>query len=475
MKLRDYQSRAVRGVYREWSHGRRTVLVVVPTGGGKTIIALHVIMQALATNERVLFVVHTRDLLRQTVKTLRAALGNVTVSADNPHAPVFVATVQGLMTREKLPQAHLIVLDEAHHHIADEWGKVVRRYPMARILGLTATPERQDGRPLGDLFEALVVGALYSELIEAGHLVDCMVYQPPSDGSVNSGDLACNPVDAYEKHAPGSRAFCFAHNVKLAKRWANEFDERGHPAGVIVGTTPNKGALGRERLIEQFSAGSLDVLSNVYCLTEGIDVPAAATCILARSCRHVGTFLQMVGRILRPSEGKTLAVLIDLSGATHLHGMPTEDREYSLEGEGIRRINPGSLRTCPECGCTAPSGASCPECGFVFPIRKQRSPHIYALELQAVYAGAKTPDDAKLTEYKRLRHLQRVKRFELYFVIREYKKLFGVAPIIHDASPLERRNEAARLRRIQMSKGYKPGWMSESYRRIFGHYPQRGM
>lgn len=471
MRLRDYQERAVRGIFREWSHRRRSVLCVVPTGGGKTVIAIHVIAQALATNERVLFVVHTRDLLTQTVKRLRATFGNLAVSADNRHAPVFVTTVQGLTGRAKFPPAHLIVLDEAHHYVAEEWGAVGRHYVMARVLGLTATPERQDGKPLGDLFESLVVGALYSELLKAGHLVECMVYQPPSQGDVMGSDLACNPLDAYERHAPGSLAFLFAHNVKMATQWRDDATARGVNAALITGKTPKHE---REAMTERFARGDLSLLSNVYCLTEGIDVPAATTCILARGCRHVGTYLQMVGRILRPSPdtGKTMGILIDLSGATHTHGMPTEDREYSLEGDGIRRIETGALRTCPECGCTAPSAPACPECGFVFPVRKQAAPHIYSLELRAVFAGKATPADAKRDEYKRLRRVQRTNGYALYWVIKEYKKLFGEAPVISDATEREKRNEAARLLRIQLSRGFRKGWMAENFRRQFGHYPQ---
>jgi superfamily II DNA or RNA helicase len=496
MKLRKYQARAVASIAREWRNGHRAVLCVVPTGGGKTVIAEHMIADARSRGERVLFVVHTVDLLAQTRRRFVKRFGLIDVSTDNPHAPIQIATVQGLLSKlnarqsdiaqqsiddvtpgnttgqPALPPADLVVFDEAHHYLADEWGRLDKRYASSRVLGLTATPERQDGTPLGDMFDRLVVGALYSELIADGHLAECYVYQPPNADDVEGSNLAKNPIDAYEKHAPGSRAFVFASNVKMAERWRDEFNERGHVAAVIHAKTPKPE---RESLIADFDAGRVMVLCNVYCLTEGVDVPIAACCILARGCRHVGTFLQMAGRVLRPHPSKEAAILIDLNGATHRHGLPTEDREYSLTGEGIRRVKLAALRNCPACGCTHPTAPACPDCGFVYPIRKQPPPRIFDLELAKVFAGKKTPPDAKRREYERLRRVQRENGYTLFFVIKEYKKLFGDPPIISDATPIEKRNEAARLRAISIARKYKPGWMAVSFKRVFGHWPERGI
>lgn len=470
--LRPYQTAAVVQVFNAWNSGKRRVLLVSPTGSGKTRMAEEFVWRARQAHEHVLFIVHRRELLKQTAARLRLSLGALDVAIIAPgeelslESPVQVATVQTLLARDLLPEASLVIFDEAHHYVAEDWQKLVSSYPTIRALGLTATPERQDGRALGDIFDELVVAAQYSELLKAGFIVPCRVYQPPDD---YAGDgLAQEPLQAWQRYAENSKTFWFSRSVEAAYEDAEALNRLGVKAATIEHNTPKRE---RDEALERFSAGELQVLTNVYALTEGVDVPAARCCLLARGCQHITPFLQMAGRVLRPAQGKADAILVDLTGATLRHGLPTEDRIYSLDGEGIRRTSKTPVRSCLKCGATFPSyERKCPACGYEPPI-EVKSVKIWDLELRAVFAGAETPSTAKEREYRRLRALAKSRNWSLYFIQKEYKKLFGELPIITDATLDEQRAEYLRLVKLQTERGFKPGFVGVRFKEMFGRWP----
>jgi hypothetical protein len=336
------------------------------------------------------------------------------------------------------------------------------------MLGLTATPQRADGAPLGDVFTALVEGAAYSELLESGDIVPCHVYARPADAP--SSGWATDPVTAYQRYTPGGRAIVFLDRVERCVEWLQKFAANGYRAAVVHGNTP---ADEREKALEDFQSGRLQVLLNVYVLTEGTDLPEADVCILGRGMRHPTTYLQIVGRVLRPAPGKTHATLIDLVDATHSHGYPTEDRHYSLDGEAITVERAAALSTCLQCGAVYPAGPTCPRCGFQRPTAPKPTIRIYDIALERVYAGADTPTDAKQREYERLRNVQRAKGFSLGWVVMEYKKLFQKPPPLVDVTDVERGEELQRLVQIGIKKNFKPGWASHRYKALFGAWPPR--
>jgi DNA repair protein RadD len=330
VESRRYQNRAARTVETAWAEGIRSVLLVAPTGSGKTRMG-----DMLVSSRRTLWVAHRRELVTQALGRLRETRGSSGVGAvmpgepESPLAPVQCGTVQSLVARGRRFDVDLVVLDEAHHYLAEEWRALVDAYPKAKFLGLTATPERKDGEPLGDIFQRLVVAASYSELLTDGFLVPTRVYQPPKN---LGNDLALAPLDAWAKYAEGSRTFVFSQLVATAYSTAQQF--RDH--GVIAQTIEAETALReRKETLEGFRSGRIRVVTNVYALTEGVDVPEARAVVLARSFGHVGGYLQVVGRVLRPAAGKPDAIVIDLCGATIRHGLPTQDRIYSLSGRAI--------------------------------------------------------------------------------------------------------------------------------------------
>jgi DNA repair protein RadD len=238
-----------------------------------------------------------------------------------------VATVQSLrnMASEWYEQFDLLVLDEAHHYASESWSAVphARKW---RIIGATATPEREDGRPLGDIFDALVQAGNYRALIRSGRLVAARVVSPGLD---LGGDWAQNPVDAWARNG-GLRAIFFAPTVGLAKHYAEEWNmRRVRAACVHAGSSPSD----RADAIRGFESGRIRVLTCCATLTEGIDLPDCEMVIIGRRMLSRALYLQATGRVLRASTSKLWGVVLDLTGATVRHGAPDGDREYSLDGD----------------------------------------------------------------------------------------------------------------------------------------------
>lgn len=484
--LRPYQQNAIFSVVEHWTRGVRRVLLVAPTGAGKTVLGSEFChLELMRTAGAVLFVVHRIDLVHQTAEKFRARFGHTEVGIvapgfdRSPHARIQVGTVQTFLARGIRPDASLVIFDEAHHYAATDWVELFNHYEHARLLGLTATPERSDGKPLGDLFDELVVAAKYSELLRDGFLVPCAVYQPPQQ---MGGDLALDPLLAYQKYGDEAQGFVFCQDVQAATLLAQRFNEASITARCIDHHT---GKTERRQAIADFKAGLIRIITNVNTMTEGVDVPQARVVMLAKTYRHVGAFLQACGRGLRPDpwdfarrplppSRKPHMIVIDLVGATMQpeFGFPTDDREYSLDGEGIKNSGVQPVTTCPQCLRAYPSRpGGCPECGYVAPVQEKLLPRIWDLELKAVFAGAETPVDAKSKEYTRLRKIGREKGWNLYFVRKEYKKLFGELPIITDATEEEQRAEWEKLKAIQRSNGYKPGFVFMRFKEMFGRGP----
>lgn len=470
---REYQQRALAAIDASWMTARSTCLVA-PTGSGKTFMGC----RAALPRGRVLWTAHRTELVSQGFKALHTELDGsaaMCVVAPGHHfdasARVFVASVNTLLKRASLvPQIRpdVIVLDEAHHYEADEWQQVVSWFPDAKILGPTATPQRGDGRPL-DTFERLVVAAQYSELIDLGFLCDVVVYQPPRH---LEGGIATDPVGAWKRYSRGMPGFAFCPTVKMAEELAEQFNADGIAAACITAKTPKSD---RADTIRRFEAGGIHVITNVDTMTEGVDVPAAGCCMLMRGYQAQGAFIQACGRVLRPHPLKQYAVVIDLTGATILHGHPTIDRIYSLDGKGMRRADgdENPVRNCQRCGLVYLCAESqCPGCGQVPPPRVRRPPRIFDLELAEVWDGERTKEDAKQREYKRLRDVARKRGELLVWVAREYRKLFGADPRFHDATIDEKKREFYAMKKFGDSRGFKPSYAPARFQKMFGHWPK---
>lgn len=365
ISLRDYQQCAIDGVRRAMTLGGKRVVLVIPTGGGKTRIGSAIVERAIHRGSKVVWLAHRTELIEQTAKSLHEhglPVGVIAASSAWPidaSAPVQVCSVQTLLARGARPPADLLVWDECHHasESAPSWAALLAAYPDVRTLGLTATPERGDGSGLAPLFDRLVVGVTVRDLTLQGHLVPCEVSRPGK--LLKPGELADEPLDAYRRDAPGQQGFLFAKSVEEAQKYAEQFTAAGVRAVCIHAGTR---AEDRTVALELFRQGVIRLLCNVYIFTEGTDLPMAQVCILARGASTAGIYLQMVGRVLRPHRSKTKATLIDLRGVSHVHLMPEDERAFSLEGKGIQ--SGGELAKCKVCKSPLGAGYPCGTCGF---------------------------------------------------------------------------------------------------------------
>lgn len=463
MPLREYQRRAVEAVLHKWANEAREGLLVMPTGSGKTETGAAVIGEALKFGKRCMWTTHTQELVEQSQARLHRSLGvpvGIVAAGYRPtDAMVQVASIQTLVARGCRPDAQVVIPDEAHHMMASKWNEVLHHYRGAFLLGLTATPERADGLPMGDIFKWLYPGVDYSTLLAESNLVPCRVFRP--QGLLKG--LADDPVSAYLQWGEGRSGFVYVRTVPEARRLADEFCKKGIPALAVDFESPD-----RDGRIAALRNGEVKLLVNVYTLTEGVDVPQASLCMLARGVGHISIFLQMVGRVLRPAPGKVDAIVLDLPGMTHDFGLPTEDREYSLTGEGIRRkLGAPAVKVCQKCGLSFISIAVCPRCGFRAPEKKVR---VYGVPMTQAEAQ-QVPEATKLEEWSRIQAIAAAKGFSDAWAMRVYREKFGERPV--KFSDERRQAEYAALKEKAVQLGYAPGWARFRYKATYGAFPPR--
>lgn len=435
LTLRPYQLDAIQQARERIASGRRAPLLVAPTGAGKTLIMAAIVVQHLAakTENRVLVVAHRRELIGQMAKALLRSgvpisdIGEIVPGVTlRPSARVQVASTQTLRARNMAPDATLVVYDEAHHYSADDWSELAAMYPGVYRIGFTATPMRSDGRGMAPAFDSLVVVSTIKELTGQGYLVPCRVIAP--DRPLKRPAMSHSPCEAYQAHAQGRSTVVFADFVANAEKFVDEFGEAGIEAVVIHGSMPDAQ---RSRALAAHARGA--VLVNCMVLTEGWDSPATSVCILARGCGSVGTYLQIVGRVLRPSPGKTEALLIDLTGRSFYdHGPPDTDRVYSLTGKGIRKsASEADVSYCPVCGQPVeppPNSWPCAICEHM-PVGQVEAPTYTGDELAERYAGKRSEDDEKRIEtLARWIAETKARKNKQWAAIAKYKAVYGSNP-----------------------------------------------
>lgn len=356
---KEYQTRAIENLRISYAKGHRRIVIVSPTGSGKTYMCSSIVASMLerSTTARVAWFAHRRELVSQAAESLSKWGVDVGHSGRNASARAQVVSVSGALSRGEVPPADLVILDECHHFAADEWGALPAAYGKdVTIIGATATPERADGRPLNHLFEHMVVVAQPAELVASGDLVPCTTYRPSR--IQRKGKLAQLPVDAYVGAGlRGKKCVVFASNVSEAAEFLAQFKAKGIDGRVVHGKLPEAT---RDAYLSEFASGRVKVLVNVYVLTEGWDCPDVDVVIMARKCGSQSMMMQAVGRGLRRATGKTTCHFFDLCGITHLLGDPLEDKVFSLDGEGIKRKGAvAPERYCRVCKAILVEGEQC--------------------------------------------------------------------------------------------------------------------
>lgn len=418
MRLRDYQAEAMAEVEYHWAAGARNVLVVSPTGSGKTNMFSYMLSKHEGAS---CAIAHRHELVGQISLTLgRWGVRHGIIAADStirnivrqhmeelgrswyePGAQCRVASVDTLVRMNPsdhwLQRVTLWVQDEAHHLAVsrgnggvvepNKWAKATGMMPNARGMGVTATPLRADGRGLGrcadGVMDVMVLGPSMRDLINAGFLTDYEIYCPPSDidlshvGISASGDFSPEAlrdavkkshvvgdvVQHYLKIAPGKLGITFAVSIESATEICMEYRAAGVPAEVISSRTDDTL---RNTIMRRFKAREIQQVVNVDILGEGVDVPAVEVVSMARPTQSYGLFVQQFGRSLRILPGKERAIIIDHASNVLRHGLPDAPRKWSLDRRERRSKSAPSdavpLRACPE--CSRPYERVLPECPY---------------------------------------------------------------------------------------------------------------
>ena len=388
ISLRPYQQQLIDDIGYEFSEGRRRVCAVAPCGAGKTIMTAWMARGTALSGRRAIFMVHRQELIEQTSATFTAMgiqHGLIAAGAAKEYdLPVQIASVQTLIHRlHEVQPPDLLICDECHHIVANTYRRILEHFAAAYVLGVTATPERIGGQGLGEIFQSLVLGPTAAELIAAGNLTPYDYYAPPSKfdpaaahvrfGEYVKGDLIHQMDDAdvigdivknYQNLAAGRRAICYCINRAHSEHVAASFRAVGISAVHIDGETHKTV---RARTVEDFRLGKIRILCNAELLGEGFDVPAMEAVILARPTASLTLYIQQSMRPLRPDPANPdkRAVIIDHVGNVFQHGMPDEERAWTLE---TRKKKPrsSSIKVCPACYTAVPSTARVCPCGHAF-------------------------------------------------------------------------------------------------------------
>lgn len=453
ISLRPYQQDMVSKISTSLRTHQR-VLAQAPTGAGKTVLSSHMMGQSASHGWKVWFVVHRKELVEQTSNTMRAmGLNHGFVAAGFPRTydePILLCSVQTLATRcadlvAAYGEPNIVFWDEAHHCAAGTWEKVASYAPRSRHVGLTATPERLDGKGLNGLFNSLVPGPSVRWLIEQGYLSKYRIFSKPgpdlsqikrgkSDfnqnqlGEAYDNTILGDAVQHYQQHAPGTQAVAFCVNVEHALKIAHLFRKAGINAEELDATA---NASHRKNTVQRFRDGKIRVLTSVDLFGEGFDLPELTSSILLRPTMSLGLYLQQVGRCLRAAPGKKEAIILDHAGNVARHGLPDDEREWSLMGRK-KQPRAKSMKQCPQCyGYNQPAIRACEHCGYEFPVREVER------EIQEREGMLKEIDP------------------EAY-----RQKMNKARQQVGFAARAETDAEAkAALQQIARERGYKPGWV----------------
>lgn len=431
------------------------MLIQSATGSGKTCLTAHMLGTSSGKGIRSIFTVHRRELIMQSARTFDAVgIPYGIIAAGFPSDSrqlVQIASIQSLARRlGKVKTPKLIIWDEAHHVASKSWAAIHKNYSDAIHIGLSATPQRLDGKGLGDWFTHIVQGPSVSELIKQEYLSPYKAYAPTnidvSELHIKMGDYAKDELvkavdkpsitgDAvahYRRLAWSKRALVFCASIEHSRHVVDNFRSAGIPAEHVDGETNR---FLRDAAMKRFQSGETWVISNVDLFGEGLDIPAMEAVILLRPTASLGLAMQQMGRVLRPAEGKT-AIILDHAGNLHRHGLPDDDREWSLDSRTRRASTAATtpVRTCPKCFAVLRAAVtSCEYCGHIFEVEGR--------EIEEREGELVEVDPAQLRR-ERLREQGRVQGFEELVALgkqRGYKHAYAWARNVVQARQAKRR------------------------------------
>jgi len=439
--LHDYQQTLVDKTKQAYKEGYKSPCVVAPCGSGKSVIISDIARMTTLKGNRVLFLVHRKELIDQIKETFTKN------SVDLKF--VEFGMVQTVVRRlDKTSKPKLIIVDENHHSLAKSYRKIFDYFSDVPRLGFTATPIRLNGSGLGDINDILIEEVDAKWLIENEYLSPYKYYAPKLidteslklnslrefsnssiDKAMQGNTIYGDAIKHYKQLAEGEQAIAYCHSVETSKHTAEQFNNAGVPSAHIDGKTPKED---RDNIIEKFRKGEIKLLSNVDIIGEGFDVPDCSTVIMLRPTQSLSLFIQQAMRGMRYRPGKT-SIIIDHVDNVRRHGLPDAERYWSLQG--IKKTESESEIKVTECvNCFSvylSKEKKCPECG-----------HVPEVEERLDY---EIDEDAELEEVDELE-------------ITEEIKLDFREP--EDCKSVEELYDLARNRQ------YKPGWAYVQAKRL---------
>lgn len=428
MQLRNYQQTFYDRIRHSIATGHRRIMCVAPCGSGKTVVIQKIIESAQQKNNTVLALCHRREIIDQLTERLA------------PYPNAAVGMVQTITRRlSDMPEPSIIIIDEAHTAKSASYLRILEHFSRSYVLYFTATPQRTDGKGFADIADDMVDSVSVRWLIDNGYLTPFEYYAPKtlldaSELTIKQGEYDGKQATAlldkpkiygdvltcYRKYADGLKTIVYCSSVEHSEKIAQAFNDAGIPAAHIDGKTPKQT---RADIIRKFRTGEITVLCNYSLIVEGFDVPDAGCVICLRPTQSLIVHIQSVMRCMRIAPGKNRAVILDMVGNYERHGLPDDDRQWSLQGRDKRTRhkseNTVKARVCEKCFRTyAGSGAVCPYCG---------------------HNNGKTRTEIEQDEKAELERITAENR-------KQKRMEVGRAKTLED------------LKAIALERGYKPGW-----------------
>lgn len=436
----------------------RKVVVQAPTGSGKTVQIGAILDRFEAIGKRVLVLLPRRELAYQVVDTCARfgrqvgyiMAGEELVGGFNSYAATFDTLHARCVQRDRfpLPDVDVIIVDEVHLALAKTRKEIIEAYPEAVHIGYSATPARSDGKGLGRLYNHMVLGPSVRSLIDAGRLVEPRYFagnRPDIQnvrvgrGDFIQGELAAavdqpgligNIYDNWKRLASDRQTVIFCVDRKHSRHVRKRFEEMGVSVAHVDGQTPHAE---RAAIFEGLKDGTIQVLTNVYVATYGLDIPQLSCAILARPTKSIVMYFQTVGRVLRTWPGKNDALILDHAGVVAEHGFVDDPVPWSLHGNArndraaqqVENHEPMDIE-CPKCSNIFRATHICPACGHELAGGSEAVPY-HEAELEEVREPRYTIDD-KRRWLGMLQHHGRRKGFAGGWASHTYKEKFGVWP-----------------------------------------------
>lgn len=426
MELRDYQKDLINNIRAEIMAHKKKICAVLGCGGGKSVIQGKIAAEAAKKKNRVLFIVHRKELCQQIERTFRKC------GVDFKYCTV--GMVQSLCRHvPELKEPKLILVDECHHIPSKIYRKIIDRFPNAIVLGFTATPVRKDEGGLGVVFETMVESVSTSWLIENNYLAPYKYYSvdladtknlKTKRGEFDPGEVEKlmartviygDTVANWKKFAEGKQTIVYCSSINTSKKTAQAFQNAGIKAVHLDGTTHKAK---REEVVADFRKGKIQVLCNVDLFGEGFDVPDCEAVVLLRPTQSLTLHIQQSMRSMRYKEGKT-AIIIDHVGNYLRHGLPDGEREWTLEQNNAKQTQKQKtgVKSCPNCHAVMPATTLvCQNCGLRFRAEQEEPLVLERVQLHEISALPYN-EYKKCKTFEELEWFRKAKKYKFYWTI----------------------------------------------------------